>query len=388
MTSAQRSDTAAVAASPPELAAVLDRLAAFEPCGAPVVTLYLDTRTDQHGQRAFGPFLRHALAERVASFPPHGSAHDSLVRDVARIERWVASELPATAQAAAVFACRAGEPDGLFEAVALQTPIDDSEVHVQPVPHLYTLARLLDAHPRCAVVLVDSRRARLFVVGLRRIESRVGMANDSPSRTDVGGWSQARYQRHVDHLRRQHVQEVIDVLERVVRDDAVAHVVLAGDAVVLPLIRESLSPALAAKVVDVLSLDIRTPEHAVLDAVLARLRDEDARDDASAVARLFDEARGGGLGVLGPRDTVAALRLGQVDQVLAVRTLAGEPRLGDADARDHEDLASQVVTLARRTDASVRFIEDASLLEHVGGVGAILRYRLAPEQATAKGAAV
>lgn len=387
MTSAQRPVSEAVVASPPQLAAALDRLAAFESCGVPVLTLYLDTRTDQHGQRAFGPYLRQTLHDRVASFPP-GAARDSLAADAARVERWVAEELPATAQSTAIFACRVGAPDGLFEALPLQMPIDDSEVHVQPVPHLYTLARLLDAHPRCAVVLLDSRSARIFVVGLRRVESRMRLAKESPSRTDVGGWSQARYQRHVDELRRQHVQEVIDVLERVVRADAVAHVLLAGDAVVLPLIRDALSPSLAAKVVDVLSLDIRTPEHAVLDAVLGRLREEDARDDATAVARLFDEARGSGLGVLGPRDTVAALRLGQVDRVLVSRALGGQPRLGDVDAREHEDVASQIVTLARRTDASVRFIEDASLLEHVGGVGAILRYRLTPDQATAKGAAV
>lgn len=378
----------AAATTAPQLAHVFARLAEFTPRGVPVLSLYLDARTDQHGQRAFGPFLRQTLQARVDSFPPRSAARESLERDVARVQRWIAEELPASVHALAVFACDAAAGDGLFEAVPLEAPIEDSEVHVQPVPHLYTLARLLDANPRSAVVVLDTRRARILVIGMHRVEARTRVANDSPSRTDVGGWSQARYQRHVDHLRRQHVQEVVDVLDRVVREDAIAHVVLAGDAVVLPLLRESLPKALAAKVVDVLSLDVRTPEHAVLDAAVARLREEDARDDADAVTRLLDAARGGGLGVLGARDTVAALRLGQVDRVLLARGLEGAPRLGDVDAREHEDLASQIVTLAGRTDASVRFIEDADLLRHVGGVGAMLRYRLGPERATAEGAAV
>jgi peptide chain release factor subunit 1 len=376
------------ATTAPQLADVFTRLAEFTPRGVPVLSLYLDARTDQHGQRAFGPFLRRTLQERIDSFPAQSAARDSLERDAARVLRWIDEQLPVSARALAIFACAAGSADGLFETVPLDTPIEDSEIHVQPVPHLYTLARLLDAHPRSAVVVLDTRRARILVIGLQRVESRMRVANDSPSRTDVGGWSQARYQRHVDHLRRQHVQEVVDVLDRVVREDAIAHVVLAGDAVVLPLLRDALPKPLAAKVVDVLSLDVRAPEHAVLEAAVARLREEDARDDVDAVARLLDAARGGGLGVLGARDTVAALRLGQVDRVLVSRDLQGEPRLGDADAREHEDLASQIVTLAGRTDASVRFIEDAELLRHVGGVGAILRYRLAPERATAEGAAV
>jgi len=34
------------------------------------------------------------------------------------------------------------------------------------------------------------------------------------------------------------------------------------------------------------------------------------------------------------------------------------------------------VTEARRTGASVRFIEDASLLEPANGIGALLRFRV------------
>lgn len=369
-----------------ELAARLDRLAAFEPCGVPVLSLYLDTRTDQHGRRAFGAFLRQTLEERVESFAPHTAARTSLEGDVARVRTWLDEALDPATQAVAMFAC-AG-PTDLFEAIPLRTPISESEIHVQAVPHLYTLARLLDAHPRCAVVVLDSRRARIFVIGLRQIESRADVSNDSPARTEVGGWSQARYQRHVDHLRQHHVQEVAEVLARVVREDRVSHVVLAGDAVVIPRIREALPPAVAPLVVDVLSLDVRTPEHEVIDAAVGRLREEDAHDDAATVERLLDATRSGGLGVLGARSTVAALRLGQVDQVVVGRDVSGPPRLGDDDATAHEDLASQLVTLARRTDASVRFIEDGSLLAHVGGVGALLRYRLAPERATAPGAAI
>ncbi len=40
------------------------------------------------------------------------------------------------------------------------------------------------------------------------------------------------------------------------------------------------------------------------------------------------------------------------------------------------DALEHVVRLARTTDAHVSFIEDPSLLDGVGGVGAMLRHRL------------
>jgi peptide subunit release factor 1 (eRF1) len=47
-----------------------------------------------------------------------------------------------------------------------------------------------------------------------------------------------------------------------------------------------------------------------------------------------------------------------------------------ADRQAQVDLCERLVTLARQTDARVHFVEDPALLAHVGGVGALLRYRL------------
>jgi peptide subunit release factor 1 (eRF1) len=39
-------------------------------------------------------------------------------------------------------------------------------------------------------------------------------------------------------------------------------------------------------------------------------------------------------------------------------------------------LAGELIARAQQTSARIRFIEDASLLADVGGVGALLRFRL------------
>jgi peptide subunit release factor 1 (eRF1) len=63
-----------------------------------------------------------------------------------------------------------------------------------------------------------------------------------------------------------------------------------------------------------------------------------------------------------------ALQRGQVDTLV----IAAEP--GQVPGAD--DAANDLVTLAKQTSASVRFIENPQLLADVGGVGASLRFAL------------
>ena len=54
----------------------------------------------------------------------------------------------------------------------------------------------------------------------------------------------------------------------------------------------------------------------MLAATLDALRQKDAETDAQVVDRLFEAVRGSDLGVLGAEDTLAALQLGQVDELV------------------------------------------------------------------------
>jgi peptide chain release factor subunit 1 len=218
--------------------------------------------------------------------------------------------------------------------------------------------------------------------------------NEKQRRSQKGGWSQARYQRHIDELRDQHVKEFVDHLDRIVREDKIQHILLAGDEVVIPMIRENLTKPLAEKVVDTLKIDITAPEHQILELTLEAMQRRNETGDRETVQRLFNEYRSGGLGVLGVRQTLAALRNGQVDELVitarlekiepdherAVRDLLNNDLAGLTGPIDGSDdlnshLASALVARARQTGARVTFIEDPVLLETVGGVGAILRYR-------------
>lgn len=359
----------------------LEQLAAFGPVPFPVISLYLNTGADQHGRSQFQQFIRKEFPLRSKTFPLRSLVRESFDNDHERIKAYLEQELPTSINGLVLFACSAAE--GFFEAIQLEAPIREHRLFVSDRPHLYPLARLHDQYRPYAAVLVDSRSARLFVIGLGEVLDKNEVIGTKINRTAVGGWSQARYQRHVDNFQLQHCKEVVEVLDRIVRDEELDKIVLAGDEVIIPVLREQLPSQLSEKIVDVLRMDMKTPENEVLSATLEAVREDNAKNDVKKVERLFNAFRSGGLGVIGARDTLSALNNGQVDELI----LSASRTDIRSDGDDEEEVASgeraqpfiladTLVTCAHQTAAKVTFIEDPALLEAVGGVGALLRYRL------------
>jgi len=309
----------------------LDELAAFEPTRYPFISLYLNLEPDQHGRDNFESFVRKEFKAKAKSLAPESPEAMSFKRDMARIRSCLRDDVHASANGLAIFAC-AGAND-YFKAVQLNVPLKRHDLHVSERPNLYPLARVIDQNPRYIALLADTNSARLFVFGLGNILGRQEMQHIKLSRTQVGGWSQMRYQRHVDNFHEQHAKEVVETLERVVREEAVEHIILSGDEVIIPLLREQLPDRLREKVIDVLRLDIRTPEQEVLKATMDALRKHNLHTDAEKVRHLFDEYRGGRLAVVAWKDTVKAIQQGQVDELL-LSASAREIRTGDHDS-DH-----------------------------------------------------
>jgi len=349
-----------------DLHALLDRLAAIGPTDQPCISLFVDTRPDNTGRPHWAPVVRKEVGERARSFGERTAARAAFDADAGRIMTWLDAGPRPSAHGLALFACEAA---GLFEGVELDAPVE-TELVVGRMPHLYPLARLLDQWRGYAVVVTDTHVARIYVVALGTIQARAEVENAKVSRSSAGGWSQARYQRHIEKFHRDHVKELVDTLERVVRDEGIGHVLLAGDEVVIPLVREALPKALAERVVEIDSLDMASSEAEILTATLDVARQQDAHDDADRVARVLDAYRAGGLGMIGLAGVSAALDNGQVHELFIV---ADPTRL---EGPDPAASADTLVAKARQTGARVAFIEDAALLAEAGGVGALLRFRL------------
>jgi peptide subunit release factor 1 (eRF1) len=369
----------------------LARLVAFEPTTFPVLSVYLNTQPDQHGRTPdLAPYLHREFKALARTWATGSPESHSFERDAARICSYAADQIDAGANGVAIFACwGAGE---FFEAVQLTTPVSDNRVYAYNQPHLYHLARLDEQFPRYAAVLTDTNTARIFVFGLGHVIDAEKVKGKKVHRVKVGGWSQARYQRRVGNAHHEHAKEVVERLAEIVRDDKVSHIILAGDAVVIPLLQEQLPPEMAS-MVEVMKMDIHASEQDVLMATLKTLQAQEVRTAAEKVERLIEEYRARGLAVVGLQETLEALAKGQVEELLISAALEKShsqteevaavlaPEIPDAEGGTKSEeprqasLPDLLVTKAKQTGATVTFIDDAALLDATDGVGAFLRWR-------------
>ena len=371
----------------------VQKLLEFEPTEFPFISLYLNTEPNENGQFNFDVFVRKQLSEHAENYESETSERESFERNSQRILEHLGNIRP-TAKGAAIFA---GAND-FFLTRAFDVPFEEDHFFVFDKPYIFPLVRLLEQNPMFAVVQADTNAANIFVFKRGNVIEQEEILNERTSRTDVGGWSQARYQRSVDNFHQQHAKEVVAELEKIVRDDRIEAIVLAGDeAVIIPILRAEMSKELEEKVVEVLSLNINTPQHELMEAAEKAVFQHQTLVDKERIDNLSEQNYDDGLGVTGVEKTLAALGNGQVQELYisenfdsieydpkqVYKILAAYAPGEDGEIpniRQSGSVVDEIVRRAIEQADKIRFIKDENLLSEAGGVGALLRYKIAKGQ--------
>jgi len=347
---------------------LLRRLAEVEPTDLPVLSVYLDMRPqatgESPGRRTSLTILRDRLSKIEGTLGPRGDGFESFHADAERIEAFLDHEFDRSSQGLAIFGCSGA---GLWETVESGTPFED-EVGADAVPQLFQLARLLDEQQTVVVAVVDANTARLFLSRIGGLDEVGGPDEDSThhQKRRMGGWSQANYQRHIDKHHADFAQEAAAAIERLVDRHMAERVILAGDEVALTPLLAALADRTKELVGDILRVDIRAPRDEVAAEIAPVLQRMEADASTAIADQVVAAVRSDGLGVAGLDATRQALGNGQVDLLLLEAT-------SDVD----DEQRNELIRLAATTGADVEVVEAHAGLTRFGGVGALLRYRLA-----------
>ncbi len=351
------------------LRAVLRRAAEVESAEAPVLSVYLDLRPEAQGEdpgrRNELVVLRDRLRHVRRGYEPHVPAAASLDADVERLARFLDDEADGLRSIAglAAFACDAA---GLWEVVTAGEPFA-AQVSVGPTADLFQLAGLLDEARTAVVAVVDTNTCRLFVARRGTLVERDGIdePTDEHRRHKQGGWSQARYQRHIDTQDARFATDAAEAIGRLVERERARHLLLGGDERAISVLEDQLSPATRSILdhVERISMHATTDEvTAEMVPVLSALRIAEEED---AAARAIAGWRAGGLGMVGVDEVAEALERGQVHELVL-----------DDEADIDATLRGELVRQASLTDAEVVTVHGHDELRRLGGVAATLRYTL------------
>jgi peptide chain release factor subunit 1 len=293
---------------------LLRNLAEWTSNGAPVSSLYLDVdgrrypRKQDYEIRA--DELCRSLQEQAEAFGRE--ARRSVARDGARMLEFVRGLDRGSTRGIALFSC---SDAGLWEEIRVVRPVKDRAA-VAELPYVMPLEALVETYESFCTVLVDREKARLFLAHMGSIREQSEVFDDVPGRHDQGGWSQARFQRHVDDHVSRHLKHVAEVLLRFFKRHGFDHLILAGPEEAVAEFERVLHDYLAQRVVARISLPVTATTADVLARSLEieeRLEEEKER---RIVERLRAEAAAGRQAVLGFSGVMEALNDGRVDTLV------------------------------------------------------------------------
>jgi peptide chain release factor subunit 1 len=229
---------------------------------------------------------------------------------------------------------------------------------------IHPLALQYDEYERIGVIMIDAHCVRILLVTGLIIDDMDRFCKKIHHLSKVGGWSQMRYQRRrlkqVQHFAR----DVVDKAEAIFGDANVRRILIAGRDRMITALEGELSQKLKSKVIATVRWDLDAADSDFLHKVRPIMEETERNEEKKLLAKMIGELRRGGLGIAGVEETRSALAGGQVDTLMIS---------GSIDAKIVEELTS----LAKRTGAAVEFVPgDNKILLSIGGVGALLRYKL------------
>ena len=279
--------------------------------------------------------------------------------------------------------------DNLWQPLALSSRVPDV-VKVGQTLYLAPLVSLVGRGEGALVVVVGRERGELYRLRAGRLEELVERFDEAHGRHDQGGWSQARYQRHIDKLVYDHLKDVAELLDRQVRR-------LRGPRVIVVAFEETraefecrLSNEVRRAIIGWTSADAHVTPAGLLGVVEPLLESWRGKQETDAVERWREEAGRNGRAAAGWGPTLEAASDGRVDLLLfedGVDRAAWEcPACGrvaaeggacplDGTQMEHRgeglDLAVHQTLAHGGTVWALRQRQD---LEPVEGIGALLRY--------------
>jgi peptide subunit release factor 1 (eRF1) len=370
----------------------LRRLAVLPPNRYPFTSIYLNLTPQGPGILTYPAFLKKRMGEELRRYPERSPQRISLEKVQQRVQRFLDYDLQPTARSVAFFA--RGQEGEYFEAIPLPVEFPSHALVVSRSPYVYPLVRLSHLFPVAVAAVVDTNTSRLFVLSLGRIQSRRELQSMNVHKPQSGGMSHERYRRHAEDHYLHHAKQTAAVLDRLVRETGATYLLLGGDEVILPALKDQLPRKVGDRLLATQHWDIRIPEHDLADRVNSLIKEAEESRGVERALRVIETAQAQGHAALGPELTLAALQEGKVDELvvagqpgadtpakvcticdaLSVETSSGIcPECGEESMVD-SSLHGEFVNRALAQGGQVQVVGPLPSLEGAGGVAAVLRY--------------
>ncbi len=297
----------------------LRELAEFKAEKGCAISLYVDldpSTTPTAGDAATRISALLNDGERHSVESNRGLTHDqriALKGDFERIREWFSNEFDRDgSHGLAVFTAAL---DNMWRPRALIESVPD-RVRVGREFHLAPLVPLVGRGDGALVAVVGRERGDLFRLRAGRLDEIVDRTEEVPGRHDQGGWSQSRFQRHIEKLVAEHLKEVAEDIDRRVRRMPSPKVIVVCSDETRAELEEVLSNEARNAVVGWTTAEAHASSQELLELTSPILEEARAKEEGAVMERWREGAGRGGRAASGWAETLEAASDARVDVLL------------------------------------------------------------------------
>jgi peptide chain release factor subunit 1 len=312
---------------------------------------------------------------------------EALRGDLVRIRNFFETEFDRDgARAVAVFCASL---DNAWRTLPLADPVAD-KIAVGREFYLAPLVPLVGRGDGALIAVVGRERGSVYIARGGKLEELVDQFDETPGRHDQGGWSQARYRRHIESLVHEHLKVVADQLDRRVRRLQSPRIVIVTTEETRAELEDILSNEVKAAVVGWTQAEAHASPAELLAAAQPILEEWHAKQEQKAAERWREESARGGRATAGWAATLEAASDARIELLLfqngADRAAFQCPKCGRVSAdggpcpldgtqmEERDDGLNLAVHQTLTHGGSVLALRHHQDLEPVEGIGALLRY--------------
>src|SRR5215210_1104820 len=310
----------------------------------------------------------------------------ALRADVERIRSWWDNEFDRDGvRGVAIFASWL---DNYWRALPLAERLRD-EVRLSRDFYLAPLVPLVGRGDGVLVAFVSRERGQVFRLRAGRLEEVADETEEQPGQHDQGGWSQARYQRHIEKLVHDHLKAVGGEIDRRVRRRGDLQMVIVAPEELRGEVEGALSNEARESIVGWAQARSNANAADLLEVVRPHLDEARGKQEEQALERWREESGRNGRAAAGWEQTLEAASDGRVEMLLveerANRVAYQCPQCGRGSSTDgscpldgnrleqREDGNDMAVHHVLAHGGSVLSLGRGALTEQEG-IGALLRF--------------
>ncbi len=265
---------------------------------------------------------------------------------------------------------------------------------VDSSPFIKPLALLRDEWEQFLLTYIDGTNASIYLLGARQIKDRKELEKDIMGRHKKGGWSQMRFNRirkgSIKHFYTDLSSDMSTLIEK--ERNPVVSIVIAGPGNAKKELEEHLPASLKGMVSHVIDVDSHTGLQDLI-ASASEIIHQDEKDASMDSVRYLEKLiLKDGPAIYGIDEVINASRSGIVEKLLVLKDTGipgwicekcqavekgGKtkcPYCGRGTSQ--VEMLEEAIEFVLRSEGEVEFVDESPYLEGLGGIGAILRYRI------------